>query len=82
MSRSMAGLIIWTSNDNGSAYVVDPKHYDDLKNRLDHKDTGWIELDHIFGDAKLFVNLEDICEMFLATESYCREHDEWHAINE
>lgn len=79
MSRLFGGITLQlrSTQGTGSFYVIKDRHYDDLKDKLDRNETGWIELDHIHGDAKLFCKLENITEMFLMTEAWAKEADEY-----
>jgi hypothetical protein len=62
-----------------SIHNVDLRHYEELKRLLDDPATatGWIELDSVFGDGKVFCRLEDITDLFQAPQGYCDARDEW-----
>lgn len=56
-------------------FAVKLKHYEDLRDRLDRKESGWIELESFFGDGRHLIRLEDITDLTASTESYVQERD-------
>jgi hypothetical protein len=62
-----------------SVHLVELRHYEELKRLLDDPTTakGWIELDSVYGDGKIFCRLEDIADLFQAPPSYCEARDAW-----
>lgn len=60
-------------------HLVDLRHYEELKRLLDDPSTatGWIELDSVYGDGRLFCRLEEIADLFLAPPAYCDARDTW-----
>lgn len=57
-------------------YCVKPHHYERLKQALDEHEKGWLELESIYGDGKVFIEIPDIKNLFLMTESYCEERNQ------
>lgn len=79
---SLAGCVVYLSQSaRESCYVVQPKYYEILKDKLDNGETGWYELDHVHGDGTIFIRLENITELFLATPAYVEAVDTWKIEN-
>lgn len=66
---------------HGDEYSVQTRHYEELRDMLDNKQSGWVELDSVYGDGKVFVRLEDIGRLVLATESFCIEKHSYEIDN-
>lgn len=84
MSAKMAVGVYLDTVDTEGSIIVHERYYEMLKDFLDKKQTGWIELEHVVGGAKVFIRLQDITSMFLATqewvdaqESSMRPHPGW-----
>jgi hypothetical protein len=63
---------------NGSLSIVEPRHYDLLRDMIDKGDKGWIELDGPGGD-KLFCRVEDIEYLLLMpaeAQAFYKEYPE------
>ena len=63
-------------HDGKQAFVVDLRHYEELRDRLDRRETGWVELDSAWGDGKVFVQLESIKDLALHSPQFCEEYNE------
>lgn len=59
----------------GASYLVHARHYEELRDRLDTGEGGWIELDSVFGDGRVFLRLASVRTLFLATPDYCEAAD-------
>lgn len=65
------GLAVYTKQDPEAGYPVREHHYENLRDRLDRHETGWIELESVYGDGRTLVRLEDIIALDLWTPSRC-----------
>lgn len=75
---AQVGCMVSLRHDGGEGqYAVQLRHYDQLKDALDRKETGWIELESIHADGKLFCRLEDIADLFCSTEAYAEDRNAW-----
>ena len=72
--KPLVGCTIYIE-PHDSCYVVKEKHYEDLRDRLDHGETGWIELESVHGDGRLLCRLEHIGHLFHATKLWADERD-------
>ena len=67
---AVVGCAVFTRQDPGAAFMVAAHHYDSLRDKLDTKEKGWIELDCAEGEGgKTLIRLEDIVVVVLHTES-------------
>lgn len=64
------GVSVFTAQEPTTGFAVDTRHYEQLKDAIDQKQTGWVELDSVYGDGKLLLRVEDIITLVLCTEGY------------
>lgn len=81
MSRIAVPSCAVSVHDGKQCFIVHLKHYEELRDRLDRRETGWVELDSAWADGKVLLRLEDIRDMELATPAFCEEYNE-HAARE
>ena len=63
--------------ERNEIWQVAAEHYESLRDSLDRGDTGWIELDSAWPGGKVFVKLENIVDLFLATPEFADARDAW-----
>jgi hypothetical protein len=67
---AIVGCALFTRQDPCNAYMVASHHYEALRDQLDRKERGWVELDCPEGEGgKTLIRLEDIVVIVLQTES-------------
>lgn len=55
------------------SYMVALRHYEQLRDMRDRGEKGYVELDLVFGDGKLHIDIETISEICYAGPRYCEE---------
>lgn len=66
-------------NDRNECFVVNLRHYDDLRDRLDRGETGWIEMDSAHAGGKFLCRLENIVDLHFSGPEYAESRDAWDA---
>jgi len=79
MARLVGCSVHYRDDDEQCHYVVKEHHYEQLKDLLDRKETGWIELESVHGDGRVLVLLERICGLFKCTASWAQDADAYDA---
>lgn len=69
------GCLISLRHDEGRTYPVKLHHYESLKDALDRRETGWVELESVHADGRLLCRLEDIADLFLSTEAFAEDRE-------
>lgn len=59
--------------ESDCCFYVDGRHYEQLKDMIDRKEKGWVELDSVFDEsAKVMVRLDTIEHIIYVTETFDR----------
>ncbi len=76
MAIPPAGLMV-TTQGLEEGFMVKPEHWDFLVGLLNENGRGWVELEHVFGGAKVLLRVQDITDLFLVTPEYVEERRAW-----